>query len=291
MPTAHLDLAKPDAPLCAVDHALFSSLLGALAWLNQTRLDSCIFVCALQRIASKPTTAHIVRINAVCRWVRRKEAFLCFKSVPGPVRLIVVADSAFRREDLTGLAMRGHVIALASPPADIAHRALQGDGPPETVTVQILDWSARRQKRVVRSTFAAELHSMCDAIEHSKLITLAFTEVYQPGKSPVQLAEALELGRLFLRIDVYTDCRSIYDSLKTADLRIPTEAGLYPLLLIVQHLLRTLVIHRLYWRDTRDMLADGLNKGAVARNALLSTPKISKWVLTYASKWVRKLPT
>ncbi len=179
--------------------------------------------------------------------------------------------------------MRGHVILLASPSPDKDNVAQ-----PQTIQCQVLDWASRRQKRVVRSTFAAELHSMLDAAEHSKLIGLAYHEVYNPGMNASQLAIALEEGKLMLSIDIFTDCRSIYDALAASDLRIPTEAGLYPLLLIILHLLRIGLVSKLYWVDTRDMLADGLNKGAVARAALLFTPASSQWPIQYVAKWCCK---
>ena len=72
----------------------------------------------------------------------------------------------------------------------------------ENVQVQILDWSARRQKRVVRSSFAAELNSAADALEHGKLISLALTEVAWPILGPTNLAASLEAGKLFLKISV-----------------------------------------------------------------------------------------
>jgi hypothetical protein len=278
---------KPESPLTAAQHAQYLSLLGGVAWLNQTRLDVCIFTQALQRAAAKPQVQHLIRLNAVCKWVRRKEAWLNFRAIKGPVRILVIADAAFRREDVTGLAMRGHVICLAGPAFDANSVALQGDAAIETVGVQVLDWSAKRQKRVVRSTFAAELNSLADATEQGKLIALAITELTDPRLGPVPLAKALEDGTLAIGIDLFTDCRSIYDALKTDELRIPTEAGLYPLLLILKHLLKVGVVKRLYWIDTADMLADGLNKGSIARAALLQVPSSSQWILRFPAKWCR----
>jgi hypothetical protein len=286
--TTTIDITKTDALLDYTLHSLFMSLLGGLAWLNQTRLDTCIFIVALQRVASKPTVAHLLRLNAVCKWARRKEAFLTFKAIPTPCRLIVIQDSAFRREDVSGLAMRGDILALAGPPADAHNKNNSGEAAPEVVQLRILDWCARRQKRVVRSTFSAELNSMSDAVERSKLICLALTEIQFPQYGPIELKQAIDEGNLPYQIHVYTDCRSIHDALFPDDLKVPSESGLIVLLLIIKALLETKVIERLYWCDTHDMLADGLNKGGVARHMLLSAPSTGLWSLQYTAKWFTK---
>ena len=82
-------------------------------------------------------------------------------------------------------------------------------------------------------------------------------------------------------MDLFTDCRSIFDALQGQDLRIPTEEGLYPLLLIIKHLMTTGLIDRLYWIDTRDMLADGLNKGVISREAILTYCRTGTWILKH----------
>ena len=44
-------------------HACFLTLLGAAAWLLQTRLDIMGYVSSLQRMSKKPTIAELNRIN------------------------------------------------------------------------------------------------------------------------------------------------------------------------------------------------------------------------------------
>jgi hypothetical protein len=288
--TTDIDLSKPDVALTAAQHTSYLSLLGALAWLGQTRLDTCIFCQALQRAASRPTVGHLVRLNSVVRWAKRKEVTLVYKRIDttrGPVRLCIVADAAFRREDLTGLAMRGHLVFLASAAAD-SHCLLQGaDAAPETVQIQILNWCAKRQKRVVRSTFAAELNSAADALEDGKLLALAITEIAEPSLSALHLQSRLVSGTLAVKLHLFTDCRSIFDALKLEDLRVPSEASLFALLLIIKQLMTCGLLSRLYWVDTRDMLADGLNKGAISRVALMHSSKAACWSLQHTAKWCR----
>ena len=57
--TVNLNLNKPEVALSADYHSLYLSLLGGLAWLNQTRLDTCVFTCSLQRAAAAPTIGPV----------------------------------------------------------------------------------------------------------------------------------------------------------------------------------------------------------------------------------------
>ena len=55
--------SKPDDLCCPELHQLYQSLLGAVAYLAQTRVDIVVFICALQRVTHKPTILHVRRLN------------------------------------------------------------------------------------------------------------------------------------------------------------------------------------------------------------------------------------
>merc|ERR1711966_620289 len=48
----------------------------------------------------------------------------------------------------------------------------------------------------------------------------------------------------------------------------PAEHSLYPHILWLRELLSSKLLSSLMWEDTRDMIADGLTKGSVNRDAL-----------------------
>ena len=54
----------------------FLSLLMALAYTLQTRVDLCVYVNAPQRHAQTPTCLHVRRLNAVVRWAQRNRGKL-----------------------------------------------------------------------------------------------------------------------------------------------------------------------------------------------------------------------
>ena len=55
-------------------------------------------------------------------------------------------------------------------------------------------------------------------------------------------------------------------------------------LLKLRELLALKIISRLLWLDTRDMLADGLNKGIVSRDALRRMCTSGRWEVNHEFK-------
>ena len=54
----------------------------------------------------------------------------------------------------------------------------------------LIDFECRRQKRVCRSTFAAEIRGLNDALERGRVVQLAFEEVYT---GPISATLALKM--------------------------------------------------------------------------------------------------
>ncbi len=90
-------------------------------------------------------------------------------------------------------------------------------------------------------------------------------------------------GRLPIPLEAVIDCESIFDSLIPPETKLPTEATLIMILLQVKQMLVQGSLRALWWVDTRDMAADGLNKGLVARSVLLNVPATGIWKLLHAA--------
>jgi hypothetical protein len=250
----------------------YMSGLGSLAWLVQTRMDVAIYIQALQRAAKSPTVAHLLRLNCVIKWARRKPCFLTYRKLQTErMKVLVCTDAAFRREDTTGLAMRGGFIALAEDCSDTI-----GGG------CNVLEFYSRRQRRVVRSTFGAELNSLADGLEVGKMMAFTLAEIIIPQSTAASLVRLEETGCLPIPLHAVTDCKSLLDALRVDETQVPTEASLIMILCQVKELLRTGTLASLSWVDTRDMAADGLNKGSVSRAALRKLSMTAEWVLQFA---------
>ena len=255
-------------PLTATQHAQYLSSLGGVSWLVQTRTDICVYVCALQRAAKAPQVQHALRLIKVCKWVKRKKSHLLFKKLRTPTRVVAPSDSAFRKEDTKGLAMRGALIMVCedadSHPGGNCH---------------ILEWYARKQRRVTRSTFSAELNAASDAYEFAKLIAMTLAECIRPYPSIQSLVALEENGDFPVPIHLIVDARSVFDALKASEIKAPSEISLIMFLCQLKEALLCHALSRLWWCDTHDMVADGLNKGAVSRQALLDLVNTGSWNL------------
>ena len=96
------------------------TLLGATAWLLQTRMEIAVYVSALQRHMHEPRAVDLRRLNRVTRWAQRNPRGLTYRQLPEPRVLLAVGDSAFQapsEEDIAAgkdpWVMRGYVLAWA----------------------------------------------------------------------------------------------------------------------------------------------------------------------------------
>ena len=162
---------------------LYMSLVGALAWLILTIPAISIYVAYLQRQTKAPNMGHIRRANRILRWLRRhsKRLGVWFRRVRTPVRVMTLSDSAFKAQDYQGLVMRGFIVRLIEVPGPKGGDASLTRVPGGEVRCQVLDWYARKHSRVVRSTYAAELLSLLDAIGQGNLIATAIKKS-RPGR-------------------------------------------------------------------------------------------------------------
>ena len=71
--------------------------------------------------------------------------------------------------------------------------------------------------------------------------------------------------------------QSVFDSITAADLKAPSEASLINILGQMREHMACRRIRTLFWIDTRDMLADGLNKGAISRKPLMQALMQGIW--------------
>ena len=166
--------------------------------------------------------------------------------------------------------MRGSIIAWA-----------EDRFPDPSCLCNTIDFFSRKQRRVVRSTFGAELNAAADGIEVARLVAYTLAEIVIPGCTAQSLILMDESGSLPFSIQIVTDCKSLFDSLRCEETVIPTEQSLIMLLLQLKESMRSGTIKTIVWADTRDLIADGLTKGSIARAALLAFSMTSLWQLRH----------
>ena len=244
---------------------MFRSLLGAIAWCNMTRCDIMVYVVALQRQAHKPRVMHARRLNAVVRYAQRNPRGIRYAPMkrrpgvtpcqPADPRVLVVSDSSFKKEEDDGHAMKGVFILLASG----------GTGKVQSDVVHILDYAAKKQQHVTRSTFAAELFSACDGVDHGILVNITLHEIERGCRSAGEARRLREEGGLAFHMWLCIDAMSVLAAMTAEAVRTPAEKSLVGHVLWLRELADRGILTGAAWVDTRDMLSDGLTKGSVDR--------------------------
>ena len=144
---------------------------------------------------------------------------------------------------------------------------------------QVLDWYARKHSRVVRSTYAAELLSLLDAIGQGNLVATAIEEIQAGAMTARQLLARHSSCRRLIEHDAGIDARAVFDGVTATQPRTPAEKPLFLHSLAVREHLEAGHLSRLWWFDTRAMLADGLTKGSVDREALVAVCERGLWLI------------
>eukprot|EP00971_Amphidinium_carterae_P247695 4918426-Amphidinium_carterae.2 len=268
----HLKSQAAESPLTEIDRLVFLSLLGAWSWLVQTRPDLAIHVHALQRRGHAPRKLDLVRANSALRYAKTTQVGLWYPRLKGPVRLVMFSDAAFRTqpEDSSGLAIKGSALVLV--PTSVDPR--QGFHTP----CHLLDFMSTRQRRVVRSTFSAELNGLLDATERGYGIQMTLSELLMKKEDArartaapqARTLQALwESGSLFPHLWACVDAKSVFDALEAPDFHIPSDDSLCLHLLALRNDMAVRKLRVLLWIDTRSMLADALTKGKVDKKQIV----------------------
>eukprot|EP00435_Cladocopium_sp_Y103_P051132 s594_g15.t1 len=127
--------------------------------------------------------------------------------------------------------------------------------------IQVVEFVSKKQSRVCRSTYAAEMYNALDLSGLLFNISLTLCEVLEGTCSADSLAKRFEEGKLSLESDLVIDAAAVYDHVSHDEARIPHDSTMTIHGLKLRELLQTGKLQRMIWCDTRCMLADGLNKG------------------------------
>ena len=169
-------------------------------------------------------------------------------------------DAAFKKEDDSGHSMRGALYLRCVGNQDGDFR--------KTVQGHLVEHSANKQRRVVRATFTAELQNGCDTVDRGFLLLQALHEMTTGDTSANCARNLRDSGGYNVPMILYLDAMSVYAAITATFVKTPAECGMLCHLLFIRELLDLGVLKALAWCDTRDMIADGLTKGSIDRDAL-----------------------
>ncbi len=193
--TALINMDDDDTPLSEAVRQVFWSLLGALAWLLQTRADIAPFVGFLQRNTHDPRIRHLRQINRVLAYCKRVSTGIRFKKLQPPLRLVCVAYAAYQaNQDLTEcIALKGFLILLVG--SDATDSKFPGGH------CVCFDYISRKFATITRSSFAAELRNALEAIQAAVYYNTFIKENQSPHIDAQRLVHLQETGLFIHRID------------------------------------------------------------------------------------------
>ena len=93
-------------------------------------------------------------------------------------------------------------------------------------------------------------------------------EVQRGACSKTDAKYLRENGGYSAPLVLYLDALSVYAAVTATFIKIPAEKSLLSHIQFLRELLDNGVLSALIWIDTRDMVADGMTKGAVGRELL-----------------------
>ena len=128
-----------------------------------------------------------------------------------------------------------------------------------------------------RSTFAVETTGMLDCSSMAILIAGFMGEVVCGSCKPDRLLHLTTHGGHRLPLVLVCDARSVFDALTAVEVRVPADPHLLYHLMKLREWVDAGIIKQLAWTDTRDMICDGLTKGAPSRIPLLTLQETGTW--------------
>ena len=155
--------------------------------------------------------------------------------------------------------------------------------------MHLIEYVSARERHVTRSTFGAELFSACDVVDLSMLLACLLHQVDYGSMTPAKARECREANGWKLEIDLGLDAYSVYAAVTASQVKAPAEKALLSHVQYLRELLDRRIVKYIVWFDTRDMVADGLTKGAVERDALQEV-MLGKFIVRHKQeRWTTKL--
>ena len=127
----------------------------------------------------------------------------------------------------------------------------------------------KRFSVVMHAFYGAETLAAAHGLDDVYPTLVTLHELKHGVLTPTKLKAIREEGGLGLRVVLTTDAESVFKSLTSRDLKIPTERTLLGHIAWIREMVEHGIVSQIQWCDTRDMTADGHTKGSIERELLL----------------------
>ena len=275
----------PDAALHPSEHKQLRAVLGSLQWLvAQIRYDVAFQLSSLQGESASPTIGTLLRANLLVRKVKENPTF-ALKFKPMTLKdsgIVVVSDASLGNMTKAGSSQAESlqkVYSQVSYYVLLADRQLL-DG--NEGQFAILDARSHRLQRVCRSTFAAELLGIEEAMDAGQYCrgVLAEAHGYALDKKP------FEVSTDSISMVVVTDSKDAYDKGSSSTPSYGSQKSLaFTVAWIRSMLARCNTMLR--WTSTENLFVDCGTKDMDSAH-LLRILDACRWSIRYSPSFVKQ---
>ena len=220
-----------DAPVSENMRKVLQCKIGQILWVcNQTRPDVCYDVSYLSTNLSKATIRDVLMINRTIRKLKRQDIKLTFKPLNADKKLIAFTDAS-----LGGLPNGGSQCGSLVFLVDSAGNC------------NLLSWSSKQIKRVVRSSLSAETLGMSECLDSVIFVKMLYRDMNFGDANKGEID-----------VTLFTDSKSLIDGIKSN--KPVNEKRLRFDVNSVKEAVQNHQIQSVQWIDTKRQLADMLTK-------------------------------
>jgi hypothetical protein len=210
-----------------------------------TRPDIAFEVVEMSTKLKQPQVEDLLRANKNIVKLKEGHGFVFYPDLGDRHfwKMVVLSDASFANMQDGCSSCGGHVIVLVG----------------QNQACCVLAWSSKKIKRVVRSTLAAEMLSLSEALEHTIYLRHEVMELVGKGSLPI-------IGI----VDNKSVVDALYSTKSVGDKRLRIDVG------AVKEMLRDGVVDKVVWVPGSDMVADVLTKKGVASYQILQLIQTGK---------------
>ena len=236
-----VDIGKKDKDvfLDKQEKKLYRGIVGQLNWSSGvTRPDISFSACQLSTVQANPKVSDVLLANKTLADLKREKVGIQYIPLNlNSIRLVTFADASYANLS-DGGSQGGCIILLAD----------------EDYNAVPIAWASKRIKRVVRSTLSAETMAAVDALDTAYLIKKILQEIVSHE----------------IPIEMYTDNKSLFDSIRTTNLVEDKRLRVDISSLRESYETKEVMFN---WIDTKNQVADVLTKKGASKVGLFSLLK------------------